>query len=131
MAEEENLTVVRRFVEYWNARDLEGGMALVHDDIVYVNAPSAVEPGTRTGVTELAAVMRAQWDTLSDGQLELIEVVPVGERVFAVVSVSVSYGGSAFAQRFGSIYTFRDGLLAGVEQFDDIESGRTAFEAAG
>jgi ketosteroid isomerase-like protein len=52
---QENVEIVRRSVDAWNRRDVEGALGLVNPDAEYVNPPSAVEPGTRRGISELTA----------------------------------------------------------------------------
>ena len=59
---EENVEIVRRAIDAWNRRDIEDLLALGDPEGEYVNSPSAIEPGTRRGRDEIAAVMRAQWD---------------------------------------------------------------------
>ena len=49
---QENVEIVRRLVDAWNRQDLEGILALIDPEAEYVNAPNAVEPGTRRGHDE-------------------------------------------------------------------------------
>lgn len=122
------MAVVRRMLARWNDRDLEGMRALADPDIVYVNAPNAVEPGVRRGLDALDAVLRAQWEGLPEGRVDPAELEADADRVFVVVAISVSYGGSPpVAQQFGAIYTVRQGRIVRIEAFDDVESGRRAF----
>ena len=46
---QENVEIVRRLIDAWNRQDVEAILALVHPEAEYVNAPNAVEPGTRRG----------------------------------------------------------------------------------
>ena len=51
---QENVEIVRRALDAWNRRDLDTLIAAADPGIEYVNAPTAVEPGTRRGVAEVA-----------------------------------------------------------------------------
>src|SRR5262245_9700384 len=64
---EEIVEIVRQIRDAWNRRDMEGLLAFVDPEVEYVNSPAAVEPGTRRGLDEVAAVARTQWETL-DGR---------------------------------------------------------------
>ena len=77
---DENVKVVRQAVDAWNRRDIEELIALSDPNGEYVNSPTAVEPGTRRGVEEVSAVMRAQWETL-DASWEIERIYAHGEDV--------------------------------------------------
>ena len=66
---EGNVEIVRQILDAWNRRDIEGLIALVDPEVEYVNSPTAVEPGTRRGLDEVAAVARTQWETLDGRQV--------------------------------------------------------------
>src|SRR4051794_31762172 len=68
---QENVEIVRRSLDAWNRRDIADALALVDAEAEYVNPASAVEPGTRRGASELTAVLRAQWEALTDGRWEI------------------------------------------------------------
>ena len=51
---EENLEIIRRLVDAWNRQDAEAALAHIHPEGEYVNAPAAVEPGTREGTPKLS-----------------------------------------------------------------------------
>ena len=53
---EENVEIVRRLIDAWNRQDIEGMLALIDPEAEYVNAPTAVEPGTRRGHDAIVAV---------------------------------------------------------------------------
>jgi ketosteroid isomerase-like protein len=71
---EENVEIVRRLMDAWNRQDPKGILALTDPEAEYVNAPTAVEPGTRRGHDELVTVLRKQWEALS-GALQEIDRV--------------------------------------------------------
>ncbi len=64
---QENLGIIRRLVAAWNRQDLDGILALTDPEAEYVNAPSALEPGTRRGHDALVVVMRKQWEDAPPG----------------------------------------------------------------
>jgi ketosteroid isomerase-like protein len=68
---QENVEIVRRAIDAWNRRDIEDLLVLGDPEGEYVNSPSAIEPGTRRGRDEIAAAMRAQWESLTDGHWEI------------------------------------------------------------
>ncbi|MEK6271177.1 MAG: nuclear transport factor 2 family protein [Actinomycetota bacterium] len=53
---QENVKIVRRSVDAWNRRDEEEMLALIDPEAEFVNAPNAVEPGTRRGTNDLPPV---------------------------------------------------------------------------
>ena len=60
--------MVRRAIDAWDRRDIDDMLALSDPKGRYVNSPSAIEPGTRRGRDEVTAVIRTQWDLLTDGR---------------------------------------------------------------
>ena len=62
---QENVEIIRRMLDAWNRQDIEVILALTDPEAEYVNAPTAVEPGTRRGHDEIVAVMRKQWESLT------------------------------------------------------------------
>lgn len=52
-------------------QDLEGILALTDPEAEYVNAPNAVEPGTRRGHEAAVVVMRKQWEDIPGALLEI------------------------------------------------------------
>ncbi|HEX8742236.1 MAG TPA: nuclear transport factor 2 family protein [Thermoleophilaceae bacterium] len=85
---DENVALARRLVEAWNARDLDALLALGHPDAEYLNAPTALEPGTRRGRSEIEAVIRTQWDMLHDAHQHIERVYERGDEVFLLCRLS-------------------------------------------
>lgn len=85
---EENVELARRLVDAWNRRDLETLLALSDPEGEYVNSPTAVEPGTRRGHDEVAAVFRAQWEILLDARQEIDRVYDRGDEIIVLTRVS-------------------------------------------
>ena len=58
----ENVEIVHRALAAWNGRDIEAMLALTDPEVEYVNSPTAVEPGTRSGHKSFEHVIRTQWE---------------------------------------------------------------------
>jgi ketosteroid isomerase-like protein len=91
---EENVEIVRRAIDGWNRRDIEDLLAFGDPEGEYVNSPSAIEPGTRRGRDEIAAAMRAQWESLTDGRWQIDRIYDRGEEVIALARISRRMPGS-------------------------------------
>jgi ketosteroid isomerase-like protein len=131
---EENLEVVRQAVDAWNRRDVENLIALTDSNVEYVNSPTAVEPGTRRGVEEVSAVMRAQWEALTDAWWEIDRVYDHGDEVAVLGRLSRRMPDSEtrLESRLLVTYTVRNGKIARTEVLgfgrDEVES---ALQSAG
>src|SRR5215208_2295823 len=91
---QQTVEIVRRSLDAWNRRDIAGALALVDAEAEYVNPASAVEPRTRRGTSELTAVLRAQWEALTDGRWEIDRIHDRGEEAIAVGRLSRRMPGS-------------------------------------
>jgi ketosteroid isomerase-like protein len=131
---EEKVEIVRRAIDAWNRRDIEALIALGDPESEYVNSPTAVEPGTRHGPDEISAVMRAQWDLLTDGRWEIDRIYDRGEQVIALGRVSRRMPGSdaRLEDRVLVSWKIRSGKIVRTEVLgfgrDEVQ---TALEAAG
>ncbi|MEZ5155939.1 MAG: nuclear transport factor 2 family protein [Solirubrobacterales bacterium] len=130
---EENVRIVRLLVDAWNRQDLDAIIALVHPDGEYVNAPAAVEPGTRRGRAEVVAVMRRQWEVLSGALMEIDRIEDRGDEVITVAHVSRRLPGSdtRITNPLLTSWRFRDGNLIRVEQLGGGANFQSALKAAG
>ena len=131
---EENVEMVRRLLDAWNRRDLDAMLDLGGSELVYVNSPTAVEPGTRRGRDEVEEVARKQWEILADARFEVDKFFDRGDEVIALGRLSRGMPGSDARieePQLGS-YQFRDGKITRVEV---LGFGRAevqeALEAAG
>jgi ketosteroid isomerase-like protein len=87
--------LVRSMIDAWNRRDLDAMIANADPEIEYVNAPDAMEPGTRHGHAGLALVVAKQWEALEpDGRQDLERVQERGDEILTVVRLSRSMPGS-------------------------------------
>ena len=131
---EENVEVVRRAIDAWNRRDIDDMLALSDPEGEYINSPSAIEPGTRRGRDEMAAVVREQWELLTDGRWEIDRIYDRGEEVIALGRISRRMPGSDARLEGQSLisYKIRSGKMVRIEVLafgrDEVQ---TALEAAG
>ena len=125
---QENVEIVRRALDAWNRRDLDTLIAAADPGIEYVNAPTAVEPGTRRGVAEVSAVWRAQWETL-DGRVEVDRFFDHGDEIIALGRLSGGIPGSdaRIEDRFLGSWKVRNEKIV---RFEALGFGRTEVQAA-
>ena len=128
------MEIVRRAIDAWNRRDIDDLIALSDPEGEYVNNPTAIEPGTRRGRDEVTAVIRTQWDLLTDGSWEIDRIYDRGEEVIALGRISRRMPGSDARLEDHSIvsYKIRSGKIVRTEILgfgrDEVQ---TALEAAG
>jgi ketosteroid isomerase-like protein len=131
---QENVEIVRRAIDAWNRRDIEDLLALADPEGEYVNSPSAIEPGTRRGRDEIAAAIRAQWESLTDGRWEIDRIYDRGEEVIALGRISRRMPGSdaRLEDRVLVSWKIRSGKIVRTEVLgfgrDEVHA---ALEAAG
>ncbi len=130
---QENVEIIRRLVDAWNRQDIDGILALIHPDGEYVNAPAAVEPGTRRGHDEIVAVMRKQWDILSGASQEIDRFHDRGEEIITEGRVSRTMPGSdtRISNPLLMSWKFRDGELIRLEMLGAGPEFPEALKAAG
>ena len=131
-AEEPEL--IERLIAAWNRRDIEAMLALADPEIEYVNAPAAVEPGTRHGLDGFAEVLRKQWEGLgpeTSGRIERVHstgnaFVTVGRIVRPVQGSSIE-----IENRIALRWTFRNRRLCRLEVLGAGSEFERALAAAG
>ena len=131
---EENVEIVRRAIDAWNRRDIEALTALGDPEGEYVNNPTAIEPGTRRGRDEVTAVIRTQWELLTDGRWEIDRLYDRGEEVIALGRLSRRMPGSDTRLEDHSLvsYKIRSGKIVRTEILGfGREEVQTALEGAG
>jgi ketosteroid isomerase-like protein len=130
----ENVEVVRRLIDAWNRKDTEGMLALIGPEPEYVNSPTAIEPGTRRGTDEVAAVIRGLFESLTDAHYEIDQIYDRGEQVIALGDISrrMPESDARIEDRSLMSYRIRSGKIVRVEVlgFGRAEV-QTALEAAG
>lgn len=128
------MEIIRRALDAWNRRDLEGLLAHIGPDPEYVNSPTAVESGTRRGTGEVTATIRALWESLTDARWEIDRLYDRGEGIIALGRMSRRMPGSDARIEDRSLvsYTIRSGKIV---RFEVLGFGaaevREALEVAG
>ena len=127
----QNVEIVRRLVDAWNRQDIEDILALTDAEAEYVNAPTAVEPGTRRGHDELVSVFRKQWEFLAGAVQEIDRLHDRGDEIITGGRVSRTMPSSdvRISNPLLMSWRFRDGkvirlemLAAGPEFPDAVEA---------
>ena len=130
---QENVEIVQAAIDAWNRQDIDGVLALVDPVAEYVNAPAAVEPGTRRGRDELAAVLRTQWESLPGARWEIDRLHDRGDEIIIAGRVSRAMPGSEarLDNRILLSWKLRDGKVIRVEMLGAGPEFPDALEAAG
>jgi ketosteroid isomerase-like protein len=132
---EENVELVRRFIEAFNGGDLEGAIALVDPPPESEFAPGDFGPEPATVYRGPEGMRRASemfWGEFDDPQIELHELIDAGDQVI----VSATFRGrgkhSGAETSWGplwGVFTMREGRMIRWQGFADDRDG--ALEAAG
>jgi ketosteroid isomerase-like protein len=131
---EENVELARRIVDAWNSRDLETLLALSDPEGEYVNSPTAVEPGTRRGHDEVAAVFQTQWEMLLDARQEIDRIYDRGDEIIFLTRVSRRVSPESEARlddRALVSWKFRDGKVIRSQILGFGTEVQEALRAAG
>ena len=130
---EANVEIARGLLDAWNRQDLEGILALIHPEGEYVNAPTAVEPGTRRGHDEIVAAVRTFWESLPGALWEIDQLHDRGDEVITVGRVSLAMPGSdaRVDNPVLQSWRFRDGKVIRLEILGIGPEFQAALEAAG
>jgi ketosteroid isomerase-like protein len=125
---QENLELARRMLDAWNRRDVESLRALSAPEVEFVNSPTAVEPGTRHGSDEVAAVAQTQWELLLEARQEIDEIYDRGDEIIVLGRLSrrMPESETRIEDRVLSSFTFHGGkatrlqvLAFGVAEVQD------------
>ena len=126
--ENENVRLLRRMYEAWNARDREAVFELVDSEVEYVNPENAVEPGTRRGHEGLRAVMDNLETSFDRQGVRIDEMLDLGDRILCHVVFRARGRDSGADVEIPEqhLWTFRDGKILRLQWFHD----RAAAERA-
>ena len=130
----ENVEIIRRLVDAWNRQDAEAILALVHPEGEYVNAPNAVEPGTRRGHDAIVVVLRKQWEDTPGGAVQEIDRFhDRGDEIITEGRLSRAMPGShdRISTRVLHSWKIRDGKLIRLGVLGAGPEFPDALEAAG
>src|SRR4051812_15582420 len=91
---QENVEIAQRALAAWNGRDIEAMLALTDPEVEYVNSPTAVEPGTRSGRESFEEVIRTQWEILSGARWEVDRLYDRRDEIVGLGRISRQMPGS-------------------------------------
>lgn len=124
----ENEVIVRQLIDAWNRRDMDAMLILADPGVEFVNAPQAVEPGTRRGHAEVARVFRTQWEFLADAVQVIDRVHDRGDEIITEAHVSRTMPGSdaRFSNRILLSWEICSGRVVRLQ----VLGGGSAFDSA-
>ena len=126
---QDNVEIVRRYVETWNAGNMEGVRELYDPQAVMVVARDWPEPGPfvgRDAVMEQLNQARAAFE--SDWAEFVSDLVVVGDRVIVRMDWHGVGRGPQSDMEWTNVFTIRDGRIIKAEYFWDHAE---AIEAVG
>ena len=126
----ENVEIVRSIYRAWEeGSPLDSG--LIAQDIEWVNAKEAIEPGTRKGSQAFDDAAGKVTSTFADARIEFERFIDAGEEEVLVIGTLRGVGqgsGIDVERRQGYLWTIRDGKAVRFQWFNDPSE---ALEAAG
>jgi uncharacterized protein len=128
---EENVEIVRRGFEAWDAGDLDGMLALMDDDLVMRRLAPMADPGTWNGHGGLLQNVGEWLDTFDEFKMTAEEFIDAGEQVVVRVAQEGrgSVSGAPVTATFWFVFGVRDGKS--VTTLDMYATRQEALEAAG
>jgi ketosteroid isomerase-like protein len=118
-----NAEIVGQILDHWGRLEAIPP-ELLAEDVQFVNAEDAIEPGIRrgqSGFAEAGSNFRRAYSAL---QIEVEREVRAADRVGLIVDMHLTGRGSGidFHERMGWLFTIRDGQLARFEWSRDPEA---------
>ena len=126
---EENVEIVRSIYRAWeDGSPADSG--LLAEDIEWVNAKEAIEPGTRTGAEAFGEAAASVGGTFEGARIEFERFIDAGDTVVVIGTLRGTGRGSGIEidRRQGYRWTIRDGKAVRFEWFNDPDE---ALRAAG
>ena len=126
----DNVETVRRILEAWGQGRSPADDGLLDEDVEWVNAPEAVEPGTRRGIRAFEAAAANVVESFENVRLEVDELIPYGDEVLMMGTLVVRGRESTaeLRQRIGQLWTLHQGRALRVELSTDPERTRATLE---
>ncbi len=120
-SEDEAMDLLRRFGKAFNRADVEGILACVTEDFVWVQAtgPDAPDGQTVQGAEEVRRALAARAKVVRDVRFSETEVHHAPGRIIGTFRATGSYvaDGTAYDVRGVDIYTVRNGLIASKDSY--------------
>jgi ketosteroid isomerase-like protein len=130
---QENVELVKRLYDAWQADGFGPVPALMHPDVEYVNPPYAVEPGTRRGYEGFEIAAQAIRTVYPTRRLEPLEFYDAQTRVAVrarVVARGLGSNVEVDTER-GYVFEVRDGKVVRFAWFNDPLEALKAVGLAG
>jgi ketosteroid isomerase-like protein len=130
LGESENIAVIRRFVDQFNAGDLESTRPFYQPDVELREWPDAPGAGMYHGIDDMLKAVDGWFEVWVSMHVEIEEIFEVGDHVLVFLHQRARGRESEVEVEVDSfnVYTFRDGKVSRIQLFIDRES---ALEAAG
>ena len=131
--ESDNVRLVRRMYEAWDALDLETVFALLDPGVAWINPDYAVEPGTRRGHEGFATAMRNLGASFDQYSHVLGEVVELGDRVLwhTIFCARGRDSGASVEIPEQHLWTLRGGRILELRWFHDVAEAEAAAAGLG
>ena len=131
--ESDNMRLVRRMYEAWDATDLVTMFSLLDPAVEWVNPEYAVEPGTRHGHEGFVTVMRNLDSSFDSYGHVLGEVVELGDRLLwhTVFHARGRDSGVEVDIPEQHLWKLRDGKIVELRWFHDVAEAEEAAAASG
>ena len=128
----ENVEVVRRAYEAWNAGDFEAAAELLSPEVEWRLPPNLPDTQTWRSKAELERGLEAFMESFEELHAEVQELLDAGDRVVALVRFRGRSAVTGLALEGAgvdaAVWTLRDGKAVKVEMYSGT---REALEAAG
>jgi ketosteroid isomerase-like protein len=127
---EENKELIRRGIEAFNRRDVEGLQAICTTDFELVPLRAAMEGTTYSGPDAIAAAFQDFDESWEDLRYEVDDIRAAGNRVVAITRLRGRgrQSGAGIDQAVALVFCVRDGKAASMRSYTDLDE---ALEAAG
>ena len=128
---EQNVEVVRSYVEAWNAGDMDGVRELYDPDVVMVVAPDWPEPGPFVGRDAVMQQLSQARGAFESDSIEFVtDPVAVGDRVVVRVGWHGVGRGPQSDMEWTNIFTIHDGRILSAEYLWDHAEALEAAESS-
>ncbi|MDP6565023.1 MAG: nuclear transport factor 2 family protein [Alphaproteobacteria bacterium] len=121
ISEDQAMDLLRRFGKAFNRADVDGILACVTDDFVWVQAegPDAPDGRVRRGRDEVRDALAERDATYRDVRFSETAVHFAGDRVIGTFRATGSHAadGAPYDVRGVDIYSFRDGRIASKDSY--------------
>jgi len=133
-APSDNVRLLARMYEAWDAQDLDGVLELLDPEFEWVNPSYAVHPGIRRGHRGMEQVMENLRESFESQTRVLGEVEDLGDdRVLwhTVFCASGRDSGARIEIDEQHLWTLRDGKILRIQWFHDADEARQAARPDG